>query len=118
LHTNQNPIAEFLLNLKLILAAGNAQDERFIFVTSRKKNTETLLELGITPTQVKQVILDLTTADYKAGPEKDDDPAIRGSVWIFNKEIQGVKIYIKLSVKDDRDYRCVRCISFHPSETA
>jgi hypothetical protein len=74
LHTPQNSITEFLLNLKLILAAGNAPDERFIFVTSRKKNTDALLQLGITPTQVKQVILDLTTADYKAGPEKDDDP--------------------------------------------
>lgn len=112
MHTSQSSVADFLLNLKLILTFGNAQDDRFVFVT-REKNKQTLLQLGITENHVRQVILGLTSSDYISGPEKDDDPTNQGAVWKFNKEVQGEKIYIKLNVRDDKAYRCVRCISFH-----
>ncbi len=79
----------------------------------RKKNLDSLAELGITVKQAKNVILGLTLGDYSSGPKKDYDR--KGiNVWTFSTKINGEEIYIKLS--DDFKGDQAKCISFHKAE--
>lgn len=112
--SNKAAVADFLRNVKSILTNGTAQDNRFIFVTSREENNNALIQLGITPKDVPNIILSLTPSDCISGPGKDDDPGIKGVVCAFLKDVEGTEEYIKISLVGDDSYRDIRCISFHP----
>lgn len=79
----------------------------------RKKNLDSLAQLGITVKQAKGIVLSLVVEDYCSGPEEDQDR--KGcSVWVFGTENNGEEIYIKLS--DDFRGDQAKCISFHKAE--
>ena len=85
---------------------------KFTFV-HRKKNMESLYQLGVTIDDVKNEIFKLTLRNYISGPSKDKDRAI-GNMWIFGTAINDFEIYIKLS--DNFNYSIAKCISFHKAD--
>jgi len=88
------------------------------YVKDRFKNRQGLIDLGITCAQRKEVLLDLTPADYHAGPKPDDTDCTK-EVWEFGKEVAGTEVYIKLRVVEDRRRRGMyhaMVWSFHPAE--
>jgi len=61
-------VRNVLIKIKNLIAKGN-----YIFLGNRKKNFETLLELGLKYSHVKQDILGLTPKEYSEGPLLDKD---------------------------------------------
>ncbi|WP_285008439.1 hypothetical protein [Pedobacter faecalis] len=86
---------------------------QIVFRNDRFKNTQTLLDLEISPAKRKEIVLGLVVTDYVQGPV-DDRLYGLASLWVFGKLVKGVEIYIKISmgVKNNP----VICISFHPAE--
>ena len=87
-------------------------------VKGRDKNRQGLIDLGITVTERKEVLLSLTPDDYHAGPKPDDTDDTK-EVWEFGKEIEDTEVYIKLRVvKDPKRKTVYRALvwSFHPAE--
>lgn len=89
----------------------NAQTN-FTFV-HRKKNLDSLSQLGVTIDDAKNEIFKLTIKNYISGPSKDKDRTL-GNVWIFGTSINGYEIYIKLS--DNFKGNMAKCISFHKAD--
>ena len=99
-------ILQFLLKVKQLVSAG-----RWAFVP-RKKNLETLSNMGFTVKEVKDEILSLDLLDYQKGPEPDY--SCSGDVWVFKRRIEGKELYIKLKIDIANDgYEALKCISFH-----
>ena len=90
----------------------------YLHVRDREKNMQALVDLGVTPSERKELILGLTPEDYMAGPKPDDtDP--EKEVWEFGANVQGVEVYIKLRLARDPRKRNVyhaTVWSFHPAE--
>lgn len=83
------------------------------FRGDRKKNINTLSELEITSSQMKEEILSLEPINYYCGPDKDtlnhgDD------MWVFGKKIKGREVYIKITLGGYNN--STLCISFHIAE--
>lgn len=83
------------------------------FRDDRAKNHNTLLELGITPMERKNVIMDLTYRDYSEGPIIDTLNE-QGEMWVFGKDVKGNEVYIKIAM--GRPNAHTICISFHKAE--
>lgn len=99
-------IVEFLKLYKEIA------QKKFTFI-SRKKNLDSITDLGITITQAKTIIMQLTYENYYKGPEEDKDR--KGiNIWEFGVKVDGEEIYIKLS--EDLSWGTAKCISFHKAE--
>ena len=82
-------------------------------LVERKKNMDSIAEMGITIPQVKATLLGLKVTDYCSGPEEDRDR--KGiHVWVFGAKINNDEIYIKLS--DDFRGDQAKCLSFHKAE--
>lgn len=81
-----------------------------IYRDNRPKNTQTLLNLEITPSSRKTIVEKLTATDYSEGPLDDNLYGI-ASMWVFGTKIKGVEIYIKISM--GANGKNVICISFH-----
>jgi len=99
-------ITAFLRDFKRL-----AQNE-FKFIP-RKKNLDSLAQLGIRIRQAKDIILQLTYEDYSKGPKEDRDRP-RGNLWEFGTKIGDDDVYIKLS--DDFSRNIAKCLSFHKAE--
>ena len=87
-------------------------------IKDREKNTQGLLDLGISCDERKEIILGLTPEDYVTGP-KSDDTDYRKQVWEFGKDVEGTAVYIKLRVaKAPRKQNVYHAMvwSFHPAE--
>lgn len=100
-----NEIETFLQDFKVKMKVWD-----IIFRDDRGKNTQTLLDLEISPKDREKIITQLTAADYYKGPLKDklnDGP----DLWVFKKEVKGFKVYIKLTLGFCNNK--VICISFH-----
>ncbi len=69
-----------------------------------------LAELGITPYQTQNIIMQLTQRNYSSGPTEDRSYP-NHNIWIFGYNLDGEEIYIKLS--DNFDCNFAKCISFH-----
>jgi hypothetical protein len=83
------------------------------FRDDRKKNTQALLNLELTPLQRVKLIEALTMPDYSQGPQADTLNA-GAPLWIFGKQFKNKMIYIKISMGSiDKP---VICISFHEAE--
>lgn len=71
----------------------------FIERTSINKD---LASLGITSAMATKEVKSLVAKDYQVGPQQDRDahkfPNEKGDVWVFEKEINGKKAYIKLKL--------------------
>ena len=79
---------------------------------NRKKNLDTLAQLGILWSDAITEIYKLTSADYNSGPEIDRDRPSSDNFWIFKKHIYGDAIYIKIKV-EYQENGDVRIVSFH-----
>ena len=83
------------------------------FRDDRQKNQNSLVELGITPNQRMEVIMNLSCYDYSEGPIVD---ALnnQGEMWVFGKDVRGNEIYIKITLGKPNAHTI--CISFHKAE--
>jgi len=87
-------------------------------VKIRKKNEQALVDLDITPSERRKILMRLQPSDYHAGPKPDDTDDTK-QVWEFGKTVQGKEVYIKLQVVDDPKIRKAHHAvlwSFHPAE--
>ena len=98
-------VETFLKDFKLKMRIFN-----ILFREERKKNTQALLSLEITPLTRNEIIEKLTATEYSEGPLDDTLYGIT-SMWVFGKKIKKTEIYIKLSVGQPNSN--VLCISFH-----
>ncbi len=84
-----------------------------LFLDSRGKNTQALLDLDIHPKEREEVIKKIQATDYVDGPT--EDVIFNGSdMWVFGKGVNNRELYIKITM--GRMGQQVICISFHPSE--
>ncbi|MEM9919900.1 MAG: toxin [Bacteroidota bacterium] len=83
-----------------------------IVFENREKNTQALLQLGITPIQRKEHIKQLSPKNYISGPLKDQFGG--KPLWVFGKIITGQEVYIKVQINQRN--KPVICISFHLAE--
>ena len=102
--TSEPKVTEFLRVFR-----EQAEKAGGVYVTSRIKNRDALIELGLTKKQREELILSLTPEDYSAGPLRERKGS--GNVWIFGRIEEGREIYIKLKVT-----HMSICLSFHPAE--
>jgi len=88
--------------------------KKYVWI-DRKKNKDTIADLGIMMSDVWDELFDLKYSDYRSGPEIDRDLPDSDKLWIFKKGINGQVIYIKFKVEYQKDGQ-VRLISFHIDE--
>ncbi len=86
-------------------------------VRDRQKNIQGLIDLGLTPSDRREVLLALVPEDYCSGPMPDDEDGDK-EVWVFGKVTGDTTVYIKLRVtpapgRHQMYYALVW--SFHPS---
>ncbi|MFP4641848.1 MAG: hypothetical protein ACLFPU_06700 [Dehalococcoidia bacterium] len=112
--SDRETVAEFLFKVKEAMTVGLGGEESWHWVP-RRGNNECIAELGFTLRDVKDVILDLSVADYCDGPCQDRDE--KGDVWIFGTVIEGSEVYIKLKLTEIKGFRWVRVMSFHFSSS-
>jgi len=93
---------------------GIATHGRGIDIVNRRKNLESLAELGLTRRNCVDEILNLSATDYCGGPEPDTDRP--GEIWEFGKTILGKQVYIKLKIAQAGNEKLAKCISFHIAE--
>jgi hypothetical protein len=105
---SKEEVARFLNEFKVKMKAFQIQ-----FRDERKKNTQTLLSLEMTPGARKKVIENLEVEDYCEGPINDKLYGVVGT-WVFGKSITKNEIYIKISM--GRQDSSVLCVSFHDAE--
>ena len=92
----------FLGNFKTLVT------QRGLLVIPRKRNSDTIVEIGFTLLDVQNEILRLEYKDYIAGPLQDSDRP--GELWEFGKKIQHETVYVKLKLA--RGIKPI-CLSFH-----
>ena len=83
-----------------------------IVFENREKNTQTLLDLGITPSQRLEFIKSIVPTDYISGPTDDEFGGT--PLWVFGQTIYSHEIYIKIQINTFG--KPVICISFHTAE--
>jgi hypothetical protein len=108
---SREEVCDFLSLFKTCLQFGLSQ------VKDRQKNWQGLIDLGMTPNERRDLLLQLVPEDYCAGP-KPDDTDEREQVWEFGRKVGGTEVYIKLRVVQDRRRKAHRATvwSFHPAE--
>lgn len=94
----------------------------FLPVIPRKKNWEFLTKHGLTARDREDAILGLQVRDYVKGPEADDRAGGAKTLWFFWIERDGLSIYVKLALVDERDEKTgeviehASCLGFHEAE--
>lgn len=79
----------------------------------RQKNTDALLQLGITANIREEIIMKLEVRDYYRGPTEDIDTN-RPEFYEFGTQYSGQEIYVKLSL--GKFSKSPHCMSFHLPE--
>lgn len=104
--TTDNDIDKILFDMR------NAIDNRKFIPVPRKKNLDTLAQLGITWSDALNEIYSLSRIDYVSGPDIDRAMPSSDLLWIFKKTVDGNLIYIKFKMmyQENGD---VKIISFH-----
>lgn len=87
---------------------------RFVFI-NRTKNMATLSSLGLLMSDVRDVLMHLTFAEYTKGPETDRDQPSSDPFWFFKKTVCGQVLYIKFKIEYQTDGK-VKVVSFHIDE--
>lgn len=103
--TSKDDVNKFLKELQAMLSVGQ------LLFASRAKNTQTLIDLELTPKQREEVITKIVLEDYSEGPLKNDQYGDE-PMWVFGKIIDAKEIYIKITITKMN----VICISFHTSQ--
>ena len=101
-------VKQFLKELKDLIY------EKGLIVWNLGRNRISLLELGLTIVQRKEIILSLSVEDYSSGPVKDKN--YPGDYWVFGKQVGSVEIYIKLKIAGEAGEEHAICYSFHEAE--
>lgn len=78
------------------------------------KNSQTLLDLGITYTDLKTCLSNLEVENFYKGPEEDRYDQNNPEVWEFGMQLKSEEIYIKISMGKENNK--VICKSFHIAE--
>lgn len=109
MHSQKKDVDKFLRDVRIAISKKN------ITPTNRRKNLDTLAELGIKWSDAIDVISGLTFNDYIKGPEEDRDYPSSDMFWMFKKKAFGEVIYIKIKIKylDDNG---LAIVSFHIDE--
>ena len=102
------PVTFFLRRFKSLLTTGS------IVWIDRDKNRVGLAAIGFTKRNALDEIMELDVDDYCRGPVPDDKGR-PWDVWEFGRIINGIEVYIKLSIKETGLGQGV-IISFHPAE--
>ena len=81
-----------------------------IYRDDRRKNSDALIQLGISAHIRERIIFSLDGEDYSQGPIME---TLNGGaeMWVFGKDHNDIEIYIKISVAERS-----LCISFHEAE--
>lgn len=108
LTSSKQRVRNFLIEFKQLMVNG-----KFKLLGNRRKNYESLTQLGITKQIRKECIFNLAVYDYCKGPEFDDSGS--GNIWIFGIEIDNHEIYIKLKIDEAEGEKIAKCFSFHIS---
>ena len=90
-----------------------AQVFGILFRDDRLKNSETLLELGISHLQREMIVKSLLPQDYVEGPVIDILNKQR-EMWVFGKDVKEREVYIKITLGYENGQTI--CISFHLAE--
>ena len=101
-------IDQFLHHFKLKLKIYD-----IVFLDSRNKNLQTLIDLEIRPMDRRKVIENLKVEDYSEGPIPDQN-FVGCDLWVFGKQLKNKEIYIKISI--GLPNKKTICISFHTAE--
>lgn len=80
------------------------------FRDDRKKNSEALLELGISHLQREMIVKSLLPQDYVEGPVIDALNKQK-EMWVFGKDVKEREVYIKITLGYENGQTI--CISFH-----
>jgi hypothetical protein len=86
-------------------------DQEGIHFQDRKRNLDSLANLGLSIEDAEEIILGLTEEEYVTGPEKDLDGS-SGEIWVFGSSYGGRRLYIKVKLDNIRS----KCISFHEAD--
>ena len=105
-------IAAFISEVKRLLSTG-----KYDFVP-RRKNMQALARHGLTITDARNEILELTVGDYYKGPKQDLDPNRPGDIWEFKKNIDGIQFYVKVKIVQENGEEVLKCIGFHEDDFA
>lgn len=111
--SSREKVRDFLQEVKDVITSP-AGDWRQWVIVRREKNLEFIAELGFNFADIRNILLDLSVADYCAGPVDDRDEG--GYVWIFGKEIGSRETYIKLKLASFGSLKVVRVVSFHRAD--
>lgn len=106
--SKENEVKKFIENFKTQLKIFD-----IIFLDKRKKNTQALLDLEITPAQRKKIIESIEVKDFVEGPVKEEMYGM-DDMWVFGKSLKHKEVYIKISL--GKPNQQVICISFHIAE--
>ncbi|MFO7827421.1 MAG: toxin [Bacteroidales bacterium] len=106
--SKKNEVKKFIENFKIQLRIFD-----IIFLDKRQKNTQTLLDLEITPAQRRKIIESIEVKDFVEGPFKEELYGM-DDMWVFGKTLKNKELYIKISL--GKPNQPVICISFHISE--
>lgn len=102
-------VRRFLREFKQIATAGRGVD-----IVDRRKNMQSLAQLGLTKRNGIAVILGLSVEDYCDGPKPDKGR--QGEIWEFGRVMEGKEVYIKLKIAQAGEVRLAKCLSFHIAE--
>ncbi len=105
---SEEEVQTFLLDLGTLVRSG------YLTFVPRRKNRLGMQSLGMDDDSATESIAELTLSEYSKGPEPDDGGEAE-DVWVFRSKHNGMVIYIKLIITEDR---WVKCLSFHPAEWA
>lgn len=106
--TSSGYVEQFLQDFKLKLKIYD-----IVFLDSRIKNLQTLLDLEIKPLERRKVIENLKVEDYSEGPIPDQN-FVGSDLWVFGKQLKNKEVYIKISMGFPN--KKTICISFHIAE--
>lgn len=104
----ENEVLQFLRRFK-----DKARIFGIVFRDDRGKNTQSLLDLEITPLKRLEIVMSLEVEDFVDGPLEDTLHKI-SDLWVFGKKVKSKDVYIKISM-GFTDCSAV-CISFHIAE--
>lgn len=64
-----------------------------IYIDSRQKNTQALLDLELLPHERTNILEELEVADYCEGPLKETQYG-GSKMWVFGKSVKNTEVYI------------------------
>lgn len=106
--TSKEEVKRFLIDFKQKM-----QVFEVVFMRSRSKNLQTVVELELNNIEVRKQLEELTVENYYRGPidDRDDGP----DLWEFGKSVKNKEVYVKVHM--GKVNKSVICVSFHFPES-